>query len=88
MDTLAHLTHYFAAAGENDDFVIAVISFQRNRFFLKISMLLIRIGGKSQKCFWEPEYQVKNFLPNCVCSQGKNLSKKPYSAFEIPLKHK
>ena len=35
MDSFAHPMHYFAAAGENDDFVITVINFQLNQYFCK-----------------------------------------------------
>ena len=35
MGSFPHPTHYFAAAGENDDFVIAVINFQLNQYFWK-----------------------------------------------------
>ena len=40
------------------------------------------IGGKSQKCFWEPDYWFENFLRKCVYSQAKNFSKQA-----IPLKN-
>ena len=33
MGSFAHPMHYFAAAGENDDFVIAVINFQLYKHF-------------------------------------------------------
>ena len=33
MGTFPHQMQYFAAAGENDDFVIAVINFQLNQYF-------------------------------------------------------
>ena len=33
MGSFAHPMQYFAAAGENDDFVIAVINFQLNQYF-------------------------------------------------------
>ena len=45
MGSFAHPMHYFAAAGENDDFVIAVINFQINKYLF------------GQKKFW----QKKNF---------------------------
>ena len=35
MGRFAHPMHYFAAAGENYDFVIAVINFQLNQYFWK-----------------------------------------------------
>ena len=38
MGSFPHPRHYFAAVGENDDFVIAVIDFQLNQYFC---MLLI-----------------------------------------------
>ena len=33
MGSFAHPMHYFAAAGENDNFVIAVINFQLDNYF-------------------------------------------------------
>ena len=33
MGSFPHPMQYFAAAGENDDFVIAVINFQLNQYF-------------------------------------------------------
>ena len=33
MNSFPHPQHYFAAAGENDDFVITVINFMRNQSF-------------------------------------------------------
>ena len=36
MGSFAHPMHYFAAAGENDDFVIAVINFQLNQYDWKL----------------------------------------------------
>ena len=33
MGSFGHPMHYFAAAGENDDFAIAVINFLRNQYF-------------------------------------------------------
>ena len=33
MGTFPHPMQYFAAAGENDDFVIAVINFPLNQYF-------------------------------------------------------
>ena len=35
MGSFPHPVQYFAAAGENDDFVIAVINFQLNQYFWK-----------------------------------------------------
>ena len=33
MGSFPHPMHYFAAAGENDDFVIIVINFQLSQYF-------------------------------------------------------
>ena len=46
------------------------------------------IGGKSQKCFWEPDYWLKKILRKSVYSQAKNLIKEaiPLRDVEITLK--
>ena len=41
MGSFPHPTHYFAAAGENDDFVIAVINFPAKPIFLKNFRLIM-----------------------------------------------
>ena len=32
---------------------------------------MLSIGGKSQKCFWEPDHRFKDFLRKCVYLQAK-----------------
>ena len=45
MGSFLHPQHYFAAAGENDDFVIAVINFQLNKYFWKLLCYLFGFSG-------------------------------------------
>ena len=45
--------HFFAAADENDNFVISVINLQLNQFFKKTSMLLIWV-------FRQPDYEYED----------------------------
>ena len=40
-----HPQHYFAAAGENEDFVIAVINFQLNQCFENFFATYLRFGA-------------------------------------------
>ena len=43
MGSFAHPAHYFAVAGENDDFVIAAINFPLHKSFLSFFVLPILV---------------------------------------------
>ena len=54
MGSFAHPMHYFATAGENDDFVVAVINFQLSQYFWKLLCYL----------FWFSNTQIFNMRTN------------------------